>query len=103
MLCAIKPTAKRINLENMDRDPIYDPDILCCRSFTRTCLTNEILGNANSRSEEQKNRAKLIENDYVNNTDKNGLICNTDGSALGNTGPCGAGVAIYRDFALNEY
>ena len=54
MLCAIKPTAKRINLENMDRDPTYDPDILCCRSFTRTCLTNEILGNANSRSEAQK-------------------------------------------------
>ena len=66
----------------MDRDPIYDPDILCCRSFTRTCLANEILGNANSRSEERKTRAKLIANDYVNNIDENSLICYTGGSAL---------------------
>ena len=27
MFCAIKPTAKRINLDNMDRNPVYDPDI----------------------------------------------------------------------------
>ena len=47
MLCVIKPTAKRINLDNMDKDPVYDPDLLCCRSFTRICLSKEILGNAN--------------------------------------------------------
>ena len=57
--------------------------------------------NANSRSEEQINREKLIANDYVNKIDKNSLICYTDGTALGNSGPCGAGVAIYTDFALN--
>ena len=59
------------------------------------------MGNANSRSEEQRNIAKLIANDYVNNIDKNSLICYTDGSDLGNPGPCGAGAAIYTESALN--
>ena len=63
---------------------------------TRTCLTNEILGSANPRSEDQRNKAKLIVKDYVSNNDKNSLICYTDGSALGNPGPCGTGAAIYR-------
>ena len=99
--CAIKPTAQRINLDNMDRNHKNDPDILCCRSFTRTCITNEILGNANARSKEQRNGAKLIPNDYVNNVDMNSLICYIDGPALGNPVPCGDGVAIHTDSALN--
>ena len=95
MHCAIRSTAKRVDLSNIDKDPTYDPEMLCCRSFTRNALTLVDLGNANTRSKVQSNKAKAIADSYINQLNKNCLICFTDGSALGNPGPCGAGAAIY--------
>ena len=99
MHCAIGSTAKRVDLSNIDKDPtvhvqyMYNPEILCCRSFTRTALTPFELGNANTRSKVQSNEA--IADSYIDQLNKNCLICFTDGSALGNPGHCGAGAAIY--------
>ena len=95
MHCAIRSTAKRVDLSNIDKDPTYDPEMLCCRSFTRKALTPVDLGIANTRSKVQSNEAKAIADSYINQLNKNCLIRFTDGSALGNPGPCGAGAAIY--------
>ena len=84
----------------MDRDPKYDPDLLCCRSFSRKALSLDQLGNSNTRTDEQANKAKTVAAEYINNINKSSLICFTDGSALGNPGPCGAGAAIYVDTTL---
>ena len=35
MHCVIRYTSKRIDVSNVDKDPKYDPSILCCRSFSR--------------------------------------------------------------------
>ena len=94
MLCAIRPTARRINLSDMDRDPKYDPDLLCCRSFSRKALSLDQLSNSKTRTDEQANKAKTVAAEYINNINKNSLICFTDGSALGNPGPCDAGAAV---------
>ena len=95
MHCAIRPTSKNIDLNNIDKDPKYDPDMLCCHSFSRKAITTDNLGNANNRSKAQSDRAKYIANEYLNQININSLICFTDGSALGNPGPCGAGAVIY--------
>ena len=100
MLCAGRPAARRINLSDMDRDPKYDPDLLCCRSFSRKALSLDQLGNSNTRTDEQANKAKTVAAEYINNINKNSLICFTDGSALGNPGPCSAGAAVYVDTTL---
>ena len=50
--------------------------------------------------DEQANKAKTVAAEYINNINKNSLICFTDGSAMGNPGPCGAGAAVYVDPAL---
>ena len=98
MLCAVRPNARRINLSDMDsRDPKYDAALLCCRSFSRKALSLDQLGNSNTRTDEQANKAKRVAAEYINNINKNSLICFTDGSALGNPGPCGAGAAVYVD------
>ena len=94
MHCAIRSTAKRVDLSNIDKDPTYDPEMLCCRSFTRKALTPVDLGNANTRPKVQSNEAKAIAGSYINQLNKNCLICFTDDSALGNPGPFGAGAAI---------
>ena len=46
------------------------------------------------------NKAKTVAAEYINNINKNSLICFTDGSALGNPGPCSACAAVYVDTTL---
>ena len=74
----------------MDRDPKYDLDLLCCGSFSRKALSLDQLGNSKTRTDEQANKAKTVAAEYINNINKNSLICFTDGSALENPGPCSA-------------
>ena len=100
MLYVIRPTARRINLSDMDRDPKYDPDLLCCRSFSRKALSLDQLGNSKTRTDEQDNKAQTVAAEYINNISKNSLICFTDGSALRNPSPCGAGAAVSVDSTL---
>ena len=52
------------------------------------------LGSAGTRSSEQKSKALKLACDRIAAADNNVVIF-TDGSALGNPGPCGAGVAIH--------
>ena len=70
MLCAIRPIARRINLSDMDRDPKYDPDLLCCRSSSRKALSLDQLGNSKTRTDEQANKAKTVAAEYINNITK---------------------------------
>jgi ribonuclease HI len=52
------------------------------------------LGNAGSRSKEQAERARLLALDRICQAGED-LFIFTDGSALSNPGPCGAGTVIY--------
>ena len=52
------------------------------------------LGNAGSRSKEQAERARLLALDRICQAGED-LVIFTDGSALSNPGPCGAGTVIY--------
>ena len=52
------------------------------------------LGNSGTRTQIQKHRAKQIASNHINTLGKR-IIAFTDGSAIGNPGPCGAGTAIY--------
>ena len=51
-------------------------------------------GSSSNRTDSQKEAALLKTLDYLAST-RNDIIAFTDGSALGNPGPCGAGTAIY--------
>jgi ribonuclease HI len=51
-------------------------------------------GSSNSRSDVQKEAALTTAIQYLNATSTD-IVAFTDGSALGNPGPCGAGAAIY--------
>ena len=98
MHCAItRYTSKRIDVSNVDKDPKYDPSILCCCSISRKTILAQNLGNANSRSKAQGDKAKFLANKYINEINTNCVICFADSSAQGNSGPCGAGATIYID------
>ena len=76
---------------------VYDPEMLCCRSFTRKALTPVDLGNASTRSKVQSNEAKAIADSYINQLNKNCLICFNFLTVqhLETLAPCGASIAIY--------
>ena len=63
-------------------------------SQSNPCYTTESIGNSGNRTEEQIKRAQEIAHDYLSETG-NDIVVFTDGSALPNPGPCGAGVCIY--------
>ena len=63
-------------------------------SLTEVKIPLENVGSSKSRSTEQSERARniIIQDLQADNSD---ITAFTDGSALGNPGPCGAGAAVY--------
>ena len=57
-------------------------------------ITKEKIGSSGNRTEEQMKRAQEKANEYLAQT-ANDIVVFTDGSALPNPGPCGAGVCIF--------
>ena len=58
-------------------------------------ITDEELGSSGKRSAEQARLAKITTADYLSKLPNTTLIVFTDGSALGNPGPCGAAAIIH--------
>ena len=65
-----------------------------CPSKSRPEYWNR-LGSSKSRSVTQQEEAKVTVQSLVENCSYNDLIAFTDGSCLGNPGPCGSGACIF--------
>jgi hypothetical protein len=52
-------------------------------------------GSAGKRSKKQKENALAGHKELLASFGRNDIICYTDGSCLGNPGPCGSGAAIF--------
>ena len=61
---------------------------------TAIAYTPGSFGSSNNRCEVQAKEALQVAQNYLAKTG-NGIVAYTDGSALGNRGPCGAGTAIF--------
>ncbi len=70
-------------------------DLTYWSPVTQKSITNEELGRSGRRSAEQANLAKVKTREYLNSLPNTTLIVFTDGSALGNPGPCGAAAIIH--------
>ena len=66
-------------------------------TFASARRSNTLYGNSKNRTPEQALRAKLHIEQIVNSAPSTSLIAFTDGSALRNPGPSGAGVYIYEN------
>ena len=66
-------------------------------------ITEEDLGRSGTRTAEQTARAKQLTTDFINNLPNTTLIAFTDGSALGNPGPCGASAVLYPGGITNHH
>ena len=53
------------------------------------------LGSSKSRTKNQEAQSREIIEKIIEGCDENTVIAFTDGSCLGNPGPCGAGACIY--------
>lgn len=65
-------------------------------TMTRPSYWNR-LGSSKSRSEEQKQMCKVVVDELMLKSGQNQAVAFTDGSCLGNPGPCGAGAIIYTE------
>jgi ribonuclease HI len=92
--------AKRFLLGSINFDKIepfiYNgvQDCLAPKIFMDCNLENSLFGSTNTRTQEQSVAALKAAQEYISSA-QNGILAFTDGSALINPGPCGAGVAIY--------
>ena len=68
-------------------------DITRHNNFELT-ITTEKIGSSGTRSPEQEKRAQQIADQYLIDAENDAVIF-TDGSAMPNPGPCGAGICAY--------
>ncbi len=88
-------TKRSIDVAKVEKEHICDPqEVVCIRKET---LAWSDLGNSRTRTSDQIKRAQTITKEYISGLDQNSIIAYTDGSALTNPGPCGAGAAIYLE------
>ena len=91
---SVKDTAKRVDLNAVDKEPAYDPLKVGIRSISKKLIAWGDLGSAGTRTAIQQITANRIATDHIA-TLQNYMIAYTDGSALNNPGPCGAAAAIF--------
>ncbi|XP_063952156.1 uncharacterized protein LOC135153466 [Lytechinus pictus] len=97
-LCLMTRALKDLNVSLQVNDPGSQPiedmsDILSCR-MEEDRIEWRNLGNSRDRSSEQKDQALKLATDFILSLNTDTIIF-TDGSALSNPGPCGAGIVIY--------
>ncbi len=86
--------AKDINPASLEKYPSCDPSLSTEAPIKADLDVGSDLGSSHSRSREQIQQARTQCADYLSNL-PNSIVAFTDGSALGNPGPCGAGAVIY--------
>ncbi len=88
-------TVKGVKLENLEKSLGFQKEYMRGRQALTDNAVGPNLGNSKSRTAEQKMEATRLAAQYLSSLPKSTLVCFTDGSALGNPGPCGAGAIIY--------
>ena len=81
-------------LNNLEKEPVDSLDRLL---YSSANIEERItgLGSTGSRDKEQAARARSAAEEYINNIPPSAIITYTDGSALGNPGPCGSAAVCY--------
>ncbi len=102
MKVAIRETARMVNLENLDPEPKYSEDLIT--TSLRKCYIPkwQELGSSHSRNAAQQRLATKSVQDHMCSLPHDTLPIFTDGSALGNPGPCGSAAVIYINGLSNE-
>jgi len=88
-------TAKKLQPSRIEPHPSYDSSYMKGRVIDKELIAWSQLGNSSNRSEAQKLEANKLTTEFLSKLDHNKVVVFTDGSALGNPGPCGAGAAIF--------
>ncbi len=97
MKVAIRDTSRQISLENLDPEPRYSEDMI--NTSLQKCFIPrwQELGSSHSRSAAQQDLATKSVRDHIGSLTPETLPIFTDGSALGNPGPCGSAAVIYTN------
>ena len=80
--------------ENVEKQMYSSVSSCLATKATAIAYTPGSFGSSNNRCEAQAKEALQAAQNYLAKTG-NGIVAFTDGSALGNPGPCGAGTAIF--------
>jgi len=97
MTMDIRDTPRRINLHNIDEEPRHELEHMGDQCIIKNIIEWDGLGNSKNRTAEQAQRAVRVTSEFIQEIEDGVAIAFTDGSALGNPGPCGAGAVIYLD------
>ncbi len=102
MKVALRDTSRQVNLEYLDPEPTYSAD-----SFDTTigkCSVSrwQDLGSSKNRTEQQKILTAQSMEQHILGISADTLPIFTDGSALGNPGPCGCSAVIYTHGISND-
>ena len=90
----LRTISSRTNLDNVEKQLYSSISSCLATKATAVAYTPGSFGSSNSRCEAQARAALRAAQDYLAKTG-NDVVAFTDGSALGNPGPCGAGTAIF--------
>jgi ribonuclease HI/retron-type reverse transcriptase len=94
---AVGSLCREFSPERVDHEPRYNLGMLNTSMVTRITNSWKTLGNSKNRTTVQAEEARRITEQQLRETDDNTIIAFTDGSALGNPGPCGAAAIIYAN------
>ena len=78
-----------VELDNVEKEFRYTKEYMGLSKDQATVLTEEF---QNTKSRQEENVREMLDN-----TDDGDVLVFTDGSALGNPGPTGAGAVVYLD------
>jgi len=95
MKTTMRLTTKKLDPNRIEPHPTYDEHFMKGRVVNQEIIAWNNLGNSNNRTENQKIEARKVTTDFLAKQDHRKVVVFTDGSALGNPGPCGAGAVIY--------
>ncbi len=102
MRVAVRETSRNINLDNLDPEPKYSVDQLTVDLQMCHLPGWKELGCSHTRTTAQKVLAAKAVCDHLNGLPHTTLPIFTDGSALGNPGPCGGAAVIYLHGTRND-
>ncbi|XP_014669984.1 PREDICTED: uncharacterized protein LOC106810992 [Priapulus caudatus] len=94
---AVKDLCREFDPRRVDHELVYLTERMHSSIVIRATNTWQTLGNSKTRTSIQASAARKITQQQNSETDNNWIIAFTDGSALGNPGPCGASAIIYAN------
>ena len=92
---ASRETSRHVDFTNVEQATVEKTEHVTLENFTEFKLLPDTVGSSKSRSSDQAKTARTTVINYLQSTAPHEVIAFTDGSALGNPGPCGAAAAVY--------